>query len=84
MALVVDSTKSMRKPADNWQNTKQWLKDLVGAFQIEGSHRRVGLIRWSNKIHHESTVLFGQNLTGKFIKVRLIGNQLKPIQLDHP
>ena len=68
VALVVDSTQSMLKPAMNWQNTKQWLKDLVDAFQIDGVHRRVGFIRWSNKIHHESTVLFSQHVTGKSIQ----------------
>ena len=84
VALVVDSTKSMLKPANNWQNTKQWLKDLVDAFQIDGVHRRVGFIRWSNKIHHDSTVLFSQHVTGRLIQIRWVTDRVKTVKAFHP
>ena len=67
IALVVDSTGSMNYPTGNWKNTKQWMKDMIDLFEIDGQNHRVGLIRWSNRVYHESTVLFDQNLTGKCV-----------------
>ena len=67
IALVVDSTGSMKYPTGNWENTKQWMKDMIDLFEIDGQHHKAGLIRWSNRVHQESTVLFDQNLTGKCV-----------------
>ena len=67
IALVVDSTGSMKYPTGNWKNTKQWMKDMIDLFEIDGQHHKAGLIRWSNRVHQESTVLFDQNLTGKCV-----------------
>ena len=62
---MVDSSGSMNSPAGNWDNTKEWMKNLAVAFEIDGQHHRIGLIRWSSSVHHESTVRFSDNLSRK-------------------
>ena len=62
---MVDSSGSMGSPSGNWHNTKEWMKNLVRAFEIDGRHHRIGLIRWSSRVHHESTVRFSDNLSRK-------------------
>ena len=54
----------MQSPADNWNNTLEWMKNLADAFEIDGSRHRMGVIMWSNDVIDKETILFSENLTG--------------------
>ena len=56
----------MLSPADNWNNTLEWMKNLVDAFEIDGTRHRMGVIMWSSNVIDEETILFSDNLTGQF------------------
>ena len=61
IALVVDSSGSMK---GSWNDTLEWMKNLVDAFEIDGTRHRMGVIMWSNNVIDKETILFSENLTG--------------------
>ena len=62
IALVVDSSGSM---IGSWNDTLEWMKKLVDAFEIDGTHHRMGVIMWNHAVIKKETILFSENLTGK-------------------
>ena len=62
IALVVDSSGSMIR---SWNDTLEWMKKLVDAFEIDGTHHRMGVIMWNHAVIKKETILFSENLTGK-------------------
>ena len=56
----------MQYPADNWNNTLEWMKNLADAFEIDGTRHRMGVIMWSSDVIDEETIRFSENLTGQF------------------
>ena len=69
IALVVDSSGSMRS---SWNDTLQWMKKLVDAFEIDGTHHRMGVIMWDHAVIKKETILFSDNLTGESNKNRIV------------
>ena len=61
IALVVDSSGSMK---GSWNDTLEWMKNLVDAFEIDGTHHRMGVIMWSDDVIDHETILFSESLTG--------------------
>ena len=61
IALVVDSSGSMK---GSWNDTLEWMKNLVDAFEIDGTRHRMGVIMWSENVIDNETILFSENLTG--------------------
>ena len=61
IALVVDSSGSMY---GSWNDTLEWMKNLVDAFEIDGTRHRMGVIMWNSDVIDKETILFSENLTG--------------------
>ena len=48
----------------SWSDTLEWMKNLVDAFEIDGTRHRMGVIMWSLDVIDNETILFSENLTG--------------------